>query len=342
MFARVAAGGIAAFLLVMPAVSSGETNPLVDAPTQTGAVAITAPNTTEDRTPDQAQDQPRVQVLEQTTDQTQILLLGQPQQQTKDRTQILLLGQSNETGAAPVNLAALDPTEPSNGASATAEPAVRSPAIAEPFGLEVVPVAAGEILTKWSGVEAQIRTDSEILARCRANAGPCPSAARNFLAIVAQGLAQTGRARLGVINRAVNMAIRPMSDLAQWGVIDHWSPPLETFTTGAGDCEDYAIAKYVALTEAGIAADDVRLVIVRNLAANEDHAVVAARLDGNWIILDNRWLTLVNDNEMSEAVPLFVLDQTGVWRFTPTMAPDAHRASAPRQGVAIAPGSLDF
>ena len=45
-----------------------------------------------------------------------------------------------------------------------------------------------------------------------------------------------------------------MSDLAQWGVIDRWSAPLETFTTGRGDCEDYAIAKYVALTAAGVAA----------------------------------------------------------------------------------------
>ena len=82
----------------------------------------------------------------------------------------------------------------------------------------------------------------------------CPGVARNFLAIVAAGRAQTGRGRIGVINRAINLAIRPMSDMAQWGVPDRWSAPLDTFTTGRGDCEDYAIAKYVALTEAGVAA----------------------------------------------------------------------------------------
>ena len=27
-----------------------------------------------------------------------------------------------------------------------------------------------------------------------------------------------------------------MSDLAQWGVLDRWSAPLETFTSQAGDC----------------------------------------------------------------------------------------------------------
>ena len=123
-------------------------------------------------------------------------------------------------------------------------------------------------------------------------------AARNFLAIVAQGRALSGLARIGIINRAVNLAIEPMSDMAQWGVPDRWSPPLETFTTGRGDCEDYAIAKYVALTAAGMPAQDVKLVIVRNIAANEDHAIVAVRNGGDWIMLDNRWLTLVKDVEM--------------------------------------------
>ena len=122
-------------------------------------------------------------------------------------------------------------------------------------------------------MQARIRAESEILARCSDGDLPCPEAAQNFLGIIDQGRARTGRARIGVINRAINLAIEPMSDLAQWGVPDRWSPPLETFTTGRGDCEDYAIAKYVALTAAGVAAADVKLVIVRNTAANEDHAV---------------------------------------------------------------------
>jgi hypothetical protein len=64
--------------------------------------------------------------------------------------------------------------------------------------------------------------------------------------------AREGRAQIGEINRAINLAIHPMSDLAQYGEIDVWSSPLLTFTTGSGDCEDYAIAKFVALRQAGI------------------------------------------------------------------------------------------
>jgi predicted transglutaminase-like cysteine proteinase len=45
------------------------------------------------------------------------------------------------------------------------------------------------------------------------------------------------------VNRAINLAIRPMSDLTQHGEIEVWSPPLVTFTSGAGDCEDYAMQR---------------------------------------------------------------------------------------------------
>jgi hypothetical protein len=49
------------------------------------------------------------------------------------------------------------------------------------------------------------------------------------------------------------------------GVPDRWSSPLETLTTGRGDCEDYAIVKYVALLNVGIKRQDVKLVLVHDL-----------------------------------------------------------------------------
>lgn len=85
--------------------------------------------------------------------------------------------------------------------------------------------------------------------------------------------------------------------------------------TGRGDCEDYAIAKYVALIRAGLRREDVRLVLVREDLSNQDHAVVAARLNNEWIILDNRRLTLPRDISLHGTRPLFVLDQAGVRRF---------------------------
>jgi predicted transglutaminase-like cysteine proteinase len=211
----------------------------------------------------------------------------------------------------------------------TPTPQPPAPPVSEPFGLPVSPVWFGKILSNWGGVEADLHAETKILTDCRDDAQHCPTAARNFLAIVAQGRAQTGRARIGVINREINLAIEPTSDMAQWGVPDRWSAPLETLATGRGDCKDYAIAKYAALLAAGYPARDVKLIIVRNLAANEDHAVVAARDGGEWIVLDNRWMTLVKDVDMPKVVPLFVLDESGVREFAPPMMTVARRTAVP-------------
>jgi predicted transglutaminase-like cysteine proteinase len=218
--------------------------------------------------------------------------------------------QSRDRSQAQVNIASLDPQQAT----------IQSPASIEPFGLDTTPVVTGELLANWGGVQAAIRDEREILARCRkVTKQPCPAAAQKFLDIVATGRARAGRARIGVINRAINLAIRPRRDA-------RWSPPLATFATGAGDCKDYAVAKYVALREAGVAADDVRLVIVRNLTVGEDHAVVSVRLDGAWTILDNRWQLLVEATKMQGVIPLFVLDQQGVEQFA---MQDTRRAPSP-------------
>jgi predicted transglutaminase-like cysteine proteinase len=106
-----------------------------------------------------------------------------------------------------------------------------------------------------------------------------------------------------------------MSDLAQWGEIDVWSSPLVTFASGAGDCEDYAIAKFVALRLAGVSPDDLRIVIMRDTIHGEDHAVAAARLDGHWLTLDNRRMAMVEDAYIRNYRPLFVIDRYGVMQY---------------------------
>lgn len=103
-------------------------------------------------------------------------------------------------------------------------------------------------------------------------------------------------------------------DLTQDGVRDLWASPLMTFASGAGDCEDYAIVKYVALREIGVGDEDLRLDIVHDHAANEDHAVTAVRYDRRWLILDNKTLDIRQDDSIAQFNPLFVIDSDGVKR----------------------------
>src|SRR4051794_37568769 len=199
-----------------------------------------------------------------------------------------------------------------------------------PFGLPTTILSEGGLLDKWLGVQRRLDDEMVQLALCEGDREGCASpAALQFLAIVDAARAREGRARLGEINRAINLAVRPVSDLVQYGQLDVWTSPLATLARG-GDCEDYAIAKFVALRRAGIAPNDLRIVIMRDTVHGEDHAVAAARLDGHWLTLDNRRMAMVEDSDVRNYRPTFVIDQDGVKRYvdTPLLADASRRNQA--------------
>jgi predicted transglutaminase-like cysteine proteinase len=197
--------------------------------------------------------------------------------------------------------------------SAPAELAQRS---AEPFGLATYSLSSGGLRDKWLGVQHRLDDEMVQLALCEGDRDGCASpAALTFLDIVDAARLREGRARLGEINRAINLAIRPASDLAQHGQIDVWTTPLATLARGGGDCEDYAIAKFLALRRAGLSPDDLRIVVLRDTIRGEDHAMAAARLDGRWLMLDNRRMAMVADADVRNFRPTFVIGQHGVMRY---------------------------
>jgi predicted transglutaminase-like cysteine proteinase len=187
---------------------------------------------------------------------------------------------------------------------------------AEPFGLAATPLWGGGLHDKWQGLQRRLDDDMVQLALCDGDREGCVSpAALKLLDIVDAARLREGRARYGEINRAINLGIRAQSDEAQHGQPDVWTSPIATFAAGAGDCEDYAIAKFAALRLVGIAAGDLRIVIMRDTIRGEDHAVTAARLDGRWLVLDNRRLAMVEDVSVRNFRPTFVLDRDSLRRY---------------------------
>lgn len=182
----------------------------------------------------------------------------------------------------------------------------------EPFSLFAFRAPEGILWQKWRGIEAAFEVELETLARCRDDEEQCTPAARRFIALVDAAKERGGRDRLDAINRAVNEAIRYRSDAQQFGEADRWLAPLASFASGFGDCEDYVIAKYFALREAGFPLVDLRLVLVRDRKARDDHAVLAARDDGGWLILDNRHHALDHDSALRHLTPLFAINHDGV------------------------------
>ena len=200
----------------------------------------------------------------------------------------------------------------------------------DPFGLYTFRAPDGILWRKWRGVEAEIAAEMKEIAACQLNAERCSPAAQRFLKIVEAVKAREGRARIEEANRDVNAVIRYVSDMAQHAEPDRWTAPLATLAAGRGDCEDYAIAKYIVLREAGMALADMKLVLVRDRAARDDHAVLAVRHDNRWLVLDNRRAFLNEDMELKHFVPLFALDHDGVKLFA---APYAKKP----EGSVVAP-----
>lgn len=219
------------------------------------------------------------------------------------------------------------PLTPAPPVTASLPPLDSTEQAAEPFGIETSKLTSGGMVRKWRNVSGGILAEQRLLEMCRQNSENCVPAAKRFLAVIEVGRSAQGRARIGLINRAVNLSIRPVNDKIQYGVEDLWATPLMTFASGAGDCEDYAVAKYVALREAGIAESDLRLVVVRDNAVNDFHAVAAVRDNGRWLVLDNRTLAIRDDIDIADFKPLFAMNDTGVRRI---------QALPPRGAAAVA------
>jgi len=208
----------------------------------------------------------------------------------------------------------------------------------EPFGLFTFRAPQGVLWRKWRTLTAEISAEMEQVAGCRNDRAACSAAAKRFVLMLEETKLRSGRARIETANRLINGAIQYQSDLAQHGMIDLWSAPLASLGTGRGDCEDFAIAKYVLLREAGIAEQDLRILLVRDQSVREDHAVLAVRDDNAWLVLDNRRAFAAADTEFGQFTPLYVLDAAGVSLFaSPYLSQSPEKQAAP-----IAPAADGF
>jgi predicted transglutaminase-like cysteine proteinase len=247
--------------------------------------------------------------------------------------EVLARRQGRTPPAAPVRLAAVD----------SAAVAVDTPnplgtvetRTSEPFGLFSFRAPEGTLWTKWRKVEAEIKAEAPELAACRFSPDVCSDAGLRFNAIIDGAKKLAGRERIALVNSRINDAIVYTSDWVQHHVADLWSAPLATFSTGRGDCEDYAIAKYVALREAGTPVEDLRIMLVRDNVMRYDHAVLAVRSAEDWLILDNRWAAPRAQSDIWQFTPLFTLDNEGVKLVAAPYSQKPQRAGAREAARAV-------
>lgn len=101
---------------------------------------------------------------------------------------------------------------------------------------------------------------------------------------------------------------------------DYWASPIEFLTKG-GDCEDYAIIKYVTLRKLGFSPEDLKIAIVYDVYSGTDHAFLTAKHDGAEFVLDNREKLVVARYMKNRYKPHYAFNERDLWIYdSPVMA----------------------
>jgi len=121
-----------------------------------------------------------------------------------------------------------------------------------------------------------------------------------------------GMEQLNAVNLAFNNSPY-ITDPINWGVPDFWATVHE-FLSRDGDCEDYAIAKYMTLKRLGIPAENMRIVVLDDLNLRVAHAVLMVEMDGQRWILDNQINSVLPDTAIHHYRPIYSINETAWWQ----------------------------
>lgn len=145
-------------------------------------------------------------------------------------------------------------------------------------------------------------------------------------------------ATLERINLWVNRQIAYVEDDRNYRQRDFWATADETVGRGSGDCEDYAILKMHMLRAAGIDDDRMKLVLLRDLAINADHAFLLVRSSAGWVVLDNMTDRIYDGRQANAARPILSFSGNRRWvhGYRDEPAPVVMAAAAPAKASSVA------
>jgi predicted transglutaminase-like cysteine proteinase len=163
-----------------------------------------------------------------------------------------------------------------------------------------------------------------------------PLDAANWRNLVKKARVSDEMTSLRMVNGYFNMW-RPKQDANSYDTPEYWASPGEFVRLRGGDCEDYAIAKYFALRFLGVAAERMRVVVIRQVSAKGEphpqlHAVLAVEAKSTWFILDNNSRPPSRLSPQAQYngrfVPLYSMNEQGAWKHRPDPLRPARSAQA--------------
>lgn len=122
---------------------------------------------------------------------------------------------------------------------------------------------------------------------------------------------KTHREQIEAVNAYLN-AFKYIEDKDNYGKDDYWATPVEFLQRG-GDCEDFAIAKYISLRQLGFSADELRVAIVEDKIKNIPHAILIVYADEGNFVLDNQNKQVRAMEAVNRYLPIFSINTTSWW-----------------------------
>ena len=125
--------------------------------------------------------------------------------------------------------------------------------------------------------------------------------------------------KLKIVNDFFNK-VKYKRDHLHWKKKDYWASPFEFLGTGAGDCEDYAIAKYFALRQLGVPDSKLRITYVKlsrkGTKYEEAHMVLNYyhKPTQTPIVLDNVNKRLTLATKRRDLKPIYSFNAVGLWK----------------------------
>lgn len=139
--------------------------------------------------------------------------------------------------------------------------------------------------------------------------------------MLTRSAAQPEAAKLRLVNEFFNRKIRFDDDSKVWGMADYWATPLEVMGRGEGDCEDFAIAKYMTLKLMGVPSAKMQLTYVKARIGGPQSTLVQAHMvlsyypapEDEPLVLDNLISDIRPASRRPDLTTVFGFNAEGLW-----------------------------
>ena len=188
-------------------------------------------------------------------------------------------------------------------------------------GKVALPQAAFFLLFGMSVVFAGVELDRMQLLATQRYGEPGAASIAAWRELLTSTAGQPETAKLRRVNDFFNRRIRFGEDRDIWGTSDYWATPLETLGRAEGDCEDFAIAKYVTLKLLGIPSEKMRLTYVKARIGGPQSSITQAHMvlsyypapEDEPVVLDNLISDIRPASRRPDLATVFGFNAEGLW-----------------------------